>query len=179
MEVPEAAVLIKPALLQKQNNAVWADLGCGSGTFTRALAGLLGAGSKIYALDVASQHIESPVKNVEIEFIKSDLEREPLPVSNLDGILMANSLHYIEDKYAFIKKISKALKCVGQIILVEYDTERANQWIPYPIRYDKAIEFFSDSGFADIKKVGERTSVYRREKMYACSIRQTLGPGVN
>jgi ubiquinone/menaquinone biosynthesis C-methylase UbiE len=90
-----------------------------------------------------------------------------LPVNNLDGILMANALHYVKDKNVVIKKLAKHLKPAGQFIIVEYDTEQSNQWVPYPISFSRLQETFSAEGYNDIKKIGERRSVYRGGKMYA------------
>jgi ubiquinone/menaquinone biosynthesis C-methylase UbiE len=171
MKIAEAAALIEDGLQSKIPNATWADLGCGSGTFTKALSLLLGDGSKIYAVDKESYRIQSPeASTTEIEFVKMDFMSDELPFSNLDGILMANSLHYVKAKTQFIEHVKKLLKPDGKMIIVEYDTEKQNPWIPYPIRFERLIEAFSFCGFRHIKKIGERNSVYRSEKMYASVI---------
>ena len=169
MKVSEAHTLIKDALPQKRKST-WADLGCGNGIFTNALAGLIGTGSKIYAIDREKHLVDSVVDSVEIEFIQTNFETDQLPINNLDGILMANSLHYVNNKSAFIKKIRNVLKVEGQLILVEYDTEKPNAWIPYPINFSKLTELLKDHGFTQIQKIGERQSIYRSEKMYACLV---------
>ena len=84
-------------------------LGCGSGIFTSALASLLGAVGKIYALDKEVQGLEIEVAGkIKIDFFKLDFINDPLPFSNVDGILMANSFSaQLKDKPAFIEKIKK------------------------------------------------------------------------
>jgi methylase of polypeptide subunit release factors len=77
----------------------WADLGCGDGTFTLALASLLAAGSTIHAMDrdaSALQNIPPEHHGVRIQTHYGDFTRQPWPFARLDGILMANSLHYVE-----------------------------------------------------------------------------------
>jgi len=172
MKVTDATALIKTGKPDRIKNTTWADLGCGSGIFTNALASLLGDGGKIYAVDKEVQELNIEVAGkIKIEFFKLDFINDALPFSNVDGILMANAFHYVKDKPAFIEKIKKHLKASGQMIIVEYDTVRQNRWVPYPISFENLIQTFSTAGFTYVKKVGERTSVYRSEKMYAACIR--------
>jgi len=166
MEIKEAITLIEGALPEKTDRAQWADLGCGSGTFTIALSYLLGDSSIIYAVDKQNQVIHSPTA-VQIKFIKADFSVGNLPVSNLHGILMANSLHYIKDQSAFVEKLKNSLAADGRLIVVEYDTDSANQWVPYPLSFNKMKNLFSASGFSSIEKIGEYNSIYNANKMYA------------
>jgi ubiquinone/menaquinone biosynthesis C-methylase UbiE len=172
MEVADAIALIKPAFSHKIRSSIWADLGCGTGTFTVALASLLGDGSKIYAIDRESHQIESLTGNsTEIEFVKLNFVNDTLPLQNLDGILMANSLHFVKDKPEFIERIKNQLKVDGQMIVVEYERNKPTRWVPYPIDLNNLVETFSACGFRGIEKIGERDSIYGPEKIYACSIK--------
>ena len=172
MEIADAIALIKPAFSHKIQSSIWADLGCGTGTFTAALAYLLGDGSKIYAVDRDSQRIKSPTESgAEIEFVKLNFVDDTLPFQNLDGILMANSLHFVKDKPEFIERIKNQLKVDGQIIVVEYERNKPTRWVPYPIGLNNLVETFSACGFKRIEKIGERDSIYGPEKIYACSIK--------
>jgi ubiquinone/menaquinone biosynthesis C-methylase UbiE len=170
MEIIEAIDLIKPGVPDKIDGASWADLGCGGGTFTKALATLLGARSKIFAVDKTSQQFSTADEKGEIKFVRLDFLQDQLPFFNLDGILMANALHYVHDKIHFLAGLKKHLKPNGQMIIVEYDTEKQNQWVPYPISYKKLVDIFSSLGLTNIKKIGERDSIYRSGKMYACGV---------
>ena len=51
MQMNDAVELIKHDSIFKSGEQDWADLGCGSGTFTMALASLLALDSTIYAVD--------------------------------------------------------------------------------------------------------------------------------
>lgn len=166
MKDADAIELIRKGILEK--SAVhWADLGSGSGTFTKALAQLLAPGSTILAVDKDNYTIVSPNNQVTINFQQADFTTAALP-NALDGILMANSLHYVQDQFSFIKRIMKHLNTKGTIIFVEYDTDRSNAWVPYPIAFNKLKELLSQAGFKSITKIGEMDSVYNQNKMYAC-----------
>lgn len=169
MEISEARNLIQNAF-PDQTKSTWIDLGCGDGTFTYALAGLLGKGSKIIAIDKSFQQLERSRDGCEIIFERTNFERLSLGSYRPDGILMANSLHYIEDQRTFIHELKHAFHKNGKIILVEYDTDVANRWVPYPMRFLRAKKLFQDAGFEDVQIIGERQSIYRTGKIYACSI---------
>jgi len=172
MKITEARTLIEAAFQSTNSKTVWADLGCGGGTFTKALASLLGEGSKIYAVDREDQQIRPDNSySAAIEFLKLNFINDPFSFSSLDGIMMANALHFVEDKLKFIDKVKHHLKPHGQIIVVEYDTENRNQWVPFPLSFSNLIEIFSTAGFSNIKKTGEKKSIYGSNQMYACSIK--------
>lgn len=171
MLLKEAIHVIQPGFIGNISGEAWADLGCGSGVFTKALASLLGSASIIYAVDKEVQQIKTPEKSAAaIEFITLDFIYDSLPFSNLDGILMANALHYVKDKNSLIEKLKSHMKPDGRFLIVEYDTERANAWVPYPLTFDRLTEIFSTHGFDKVTKIGERKSIYRSDKMFACLI---------
>ncbi len=143
MKASDATTLIRSGIPDKIKNTIWADLGCGSGIFTNALANLMGDGGKIYAVDKENQALESGAAGkIRIEFVRLDFINDDLPFFAVDGILMANALHYVRDKAAFIEKLKKYLKTSGELIIVEYDTVRQNRWIPYPITFENLIRDF-------------------------------------
>jgi len=158
--------------------ARWADLGCGSGLFTYALANLLPDCSHLYAIDqspVALDPLPKPA-HTKVEFRQVDFVNHILPLSDLDGILMANSLHYVPDKPALLKKLLPCLRPAGCFVIVEYDTDLANSWVPYPIRYAVLQGLFASVGFAKVTQLEERPSRYGRANMYAAYISQFLPP---
>ncbi len=171
MQLKEAIELIETERLSKQDPEIWVDLGCGSGLFTRALAGHLAPGSMIYAVDKSPQNITLDEKRgIKIRFIQADFEQDKLPVPKLDGIMMANALHFVPDKPLFVEKLKGFLKADGQLIIVEYDTTRSNPWVPYPVDFNGLRQLFADAGFDKITKMGERRSLFGHKNMYAALI---------
>ncbi|HRK55783.1 MAG TPA: class I SAM-dependent methyltransferase [Cyclobacteriaceae bacterium] len=167
MNPTDARQLIEAAIPNK-TTATWADLGCGAGTFTYAVAELLGDGSKVWAVDKLTQYLGAKRGEVEIEFLQADIERQELPLKALDGIIIANTLHYIKDQADFLQHLRSYLKDTGKLILVEYDTERSNQWVPFPVTYEMAQALLSNAGFKDVSQIGEHPSSFRNEMIFAC-----------
>lgn len=153
---------------------VWADLGCGTGIFTRALARLLPPGSMIHAMDKnksALEQIPDQFENVEIKKRHGDFIKEDLP-NHLDGILMANSLHFVKDKISFLKNAVVYFKPEHYYLVVEYDSDAANYWVPFPVSFDSLKQLFQEAGYTLIKKLRERPSVYREANIYSGLIKK-------
>jgi trans-aconitate methyltransferase len=174
MELSQAIDLIRHPRMAPTTPARWADLGCGSGLFTYALANLLPDGSHLYAIDqspVALTPLPKPAQT-KIEFRQVDFVTQALALSDLNGILMANSLHYVPDKPALLQKLLPCLRPAGCFVIVEYDTDVANPWVPYPIRYAALQELFASVGFSSVTQLGQRPSRYGRANMYAAYIKR-------
>jgi SAM-dependent methyltransferase len=152
----------------------WADLGCGTGTFTLALADLLASGSIIHALDndaAALRKIPSAHKRVSITTHHGDfMDQEMWPFAGLDGILMANSLHYVEDQATFIRACEPRMRSPRHFLIVEYDTDAANRWVPYPVTARRLTSLFTGAGYGSIRLLRSRPSLYRRAALYAAFI---------
>ncbi len=173
MQIKEAVELIDNDFISGDGIQIWADLGCGSGTFTTALASLLSENSLIYAVDksrIDLDRIPARFESARIEKIQADFTKGELP-NNLDGILISNSLHYVKEKDLFIGKIKTHLKKVGCFLIVEYDTEISNTWVPFPINYNSLKKLFEKEGYG-VKKLKEKPSIYRRENIYSVLIRK-------
>lgn len=175
MQLSEATSLIHHQEFQPKGTQSWADLGCGSGLFTRALAGLLQPQSIIYAIDnnkAALNKIPSynnvDIKTRELNFITDDLK-----LSGLDGILMANSFHYVKNKKELLQKLLAYVNNDHSYLIVEYDTDRAVPvWVPYPIKYELLKKLFTELGYASVTKMNERPSVYRSGNIYSALIKR-------
>src|SRR3954447_24626463 len=166
MTVQEAAGLIAHSSI---DGMTWADLGCGDGTFTLALATLLPNRSLIHAMD----RDPSVLTRLPASFAGSaivphagDFTRLPLPFDHLDGVLMANSLHYVADQQAFLQA-SQGVLARKRFMVVEYDTDRANRWVPYPVGHSALARLFGAAGFGRMEVLGRRPSVYNRAPLYA------------
>lgn len=169
MTIQQALSLISPTapFLSSGSPRYWADLGCGSGLFTMALAQLLPTGSTIYGVDthptIRRQDKPTSIIPIQTNFIKDTLGLPPL-----DGILMANSLHYVEDKPTLLQKLRSYMHPDSPFIIVEYDTDKAvPTWVPYPISYTSLTELFKGQ---KVQKLDERPSVFGRANMYAAFV---------
>lgn len=174
MTLQEATALIgHPRPAAAEDVAVeWADLGCGSGLFTRALAAMLPSGSIVHAVDR-----DNPLKPVRmptgstIHPVQADFLNGPGALPPLDGILIAQAMHYVADKPAFLQLWRSAFRGRGRWLVVEYELSRpVETWVPYPLPFRQLKPLFREAGYANVERLGERPSRYHRGAMYAALI---------
>jgi ubiquinone/menaquinone biosynthesis C-methylase UbiE len=160
--------LLRPAALDKGGS--WADLGAGSGAFTFALRDLIGPTATIYAVDKDHASLDS-LKNEYRTRFKNDtnlhLQVEDfsrttnLPL--LDGILAANSLHYFKDRVKVLQHIKSFLKPNGKLIVIEYNVDSGNPWVPYPFSFGMFGKLAVEAGFTPPKLLATNPSRFLRE----------------
>lgn len=157
-----------------ETGGVWADLGCGEGAFTLALADLIGPTGTIYAVDKNAGALQQLERTMHAMFPaitlvcrSADFTR-PLDLPLLDGLVMANSLHYVRKKDDLLQRVHGYIRPGGRMLLVEYNADVGNPWVPYPLSYETWSKLASRSGFTQTHMLEKVPSRFLRE-MYAAS----------
>ena len=172
MTVDEAATLIADARISG-GAETWADLGSGDGIFTMALATILPRGSTIHAMDrdaPALRRIPRAHAGSSIVPHAGDFTTLPWPFTALDGVLFANSLHFVPNPGRLVGACEQHMKSPARFLIVEYDTDEPNSWVPYPISYASVERVLGDAGYSSIRRLGTRRSIYQRARIYAALI---------
>lgn len=153
--------LIRPAV--PEAGGVWADFGAGRGNFTRALVELVGEDAEIYAIDRDAHALRAHrhAKTIQADF------RHPLELPELDGVLIANALHFAQNQDTVLKRIKDYLKDGGRLVVVEYEVHFQRSHIPYPVPYRKLEALVEQVGFSSLQRVNERESPTSGVGMYA------------
>jgi ubiquinone/menaquinone biosynthesis C-methylase UbiE len=146
----------------------WADLGSGTGAFTLALADVLAGRGSIVSVDVDVSALNEQARlmaerfpEATVEYVVADFTR-PLVLPPLDGVLMANSLHFLRDKKAVLGGLLPHLKPGGRFLLVEYDADHGNPWVPHPLSFATWQELAPSVGLTDTRLVGRVPSRFLR-----------------
>ncbi len=168
--------LIRPGVMGA--GKTWADLGSGTGAFTLALRDILGAGARIFSIDFDGKRLAKQKQvfaemfpDSTIQFIQQNFqERIDLPL--LDGIVMANSLHFTNDKMNLLIHVLSYLKENGVFILVEYNTDFGNQWVPYPISFESFQNIAREIGLREPVLIGRQPSQFLGEIYAAQATKQ-------
>lgn len=173
MSPEEARTFIKDAVIP--GSGVWADIGAGTGVFTVALMSILKEG-RVIAVD-KSPHALYQLRatgNIELQIEEGDFTR-PLSLPDLDGVLMANAVHYAQDHVNALKNCISSLKPDGTFLLIEYDTSTPKHpWVPYPVSWKRFESICGECGLSAPQEMGRRKSIYGDGDLYL-AMAQKLG----
>jgi ubiquinone/menaquinone biosynthesis C-methylase UbiE len=163
--------LLKPGVGVKHASpgGSWADLGAGSGAFTLALRELVGLSAHIHTVDKdraslreleqAYQARFGDTKNLHL--LVADFTRV-MDLPPLDGLVMANSLHFFKNKEKVLRHVSTFLKPDGILLLVEYNVDSGNPWVPYPLTFETYRDLAPRAGFSEPRLLGTAPSKFLR-----------------
>jgi ubiquinone/menaquinone biosynthesis C-methylase UbiE len=156
---------------------VWADFGAGAGAFTLALADLLGPAAQIWAIDRDAGALRQQERAMRARFPATDVQylvadfTRPLELPTLDGAVCANALHFVRDKDAPLRLLRGYLRPGGWLIVVEYNTDRGNHWVPYPFSFTGWTDLARRNGFVASRLLARRPSRFLGEIYAAASQR--------
>lgn len=145
------------ALPIDRRDAVVADIGAGSGYFTRRLAQRVPEG-KVYAVDVDGEFADYLVEHREgwgtpnIEPQLAMYDDPMLPAGEIDFVFTANTYAYIRDRVGYFTKVKAALKPGGKIAVIDFrpDATVGEHMAPEPkfrVPRDQAVEELARAGF--------------------------------
>ena len=167
MNAREAAALIASAV--DDRGGTWADIGAGDGTFTRALAEVLGPGSRVYAVDTdakamrglqewaarAKWNVIPVIADFTAPFDLPDLDERLL-----DGMVAANALHFVRNPAGALARLAERVRPGGRVVVIEYDRRRASRWVPFPIDSDRLPELAAHAGLSAPAITATQPSLY-------------------
>lgn len=157
----------------------WADIGAGQGAFTLALADLLQPDGRIVAVDRDARVLRANAAAVRAGFPELDYATltadltGPLDLPELDGLVAANSLHYVprDRQVAVIRSLAAHLRPGGRFVVVEYDDDRGNPWVPHPFSYESWERLAEAAGLTDTRQIGRVPSRFL-DAIYAAESRR-------
>jgi len=153
------AVLSK---LELKPGMVVADIGAGSGLFSRPLAKAVAPGGKVYAVDIQQDlldHINQRNKEVSIgnvQTVLGEYDDPKLPTRNVDLAFINDVLHHIQHRAVYLKALGSYMKPGGRIAIIEMDkndpkTSHRNQ-PELLVAREEILQWMSDAGFKLVKE---------------------------
>ena len=130
-EKEEGTGLVVPALKLKRGDMV-ADIGCGSGYYTRRLAKAVGTNGTVFAVDIQPEMLELLTNKFAAEMIFNvkpvlgTIADPKLPRGSVDLILMVDVYHEFDHPFEMVEAMCRSLKPGGRMVFVEFRAEDAN-----------------------------------------------------
>ena len=104
-----------------------ADIGAGTGLFSRLFSNAVGAGGKVYAVDVTKSFVDNTMANVKkegfanIEGVVNSPKDVLVPAGTIDVCFLSDVYHHFEYPLAMLKAMHTALKPNGTLTIIEFD----------------------------------------------------------
>ena len=158
-----------------QPGGVWADFGSGTGAFTLALADLIGSTGVIHSIERDRAALAEQARSMLAQFPETIVHyrpadfTQPIDLPALDGIVMANSLHFHRSPESIVQLLKRYLRPQGRFIVVEYNIEHGNSAVPYPVSFVQWEELAARCGFTQTRLLMTRPSRFLKEIYSAVS----------
>jgi len=135
-----------------------ADIGAGSGYFTRRFVQAMTDKGKVYAVDVEPdmlQYAKASIARMPIpatvEFILARPDNPQLPPQSLDLVFLCNVYHHLNDRPAYFSHIRPSLKPGGRVAVIDFYHDARSGDVGFPRKHlvarDTVIEEMSKAGF--------------------------------
>lgn len=85
--------------------------------------------------------------------------------------MRGKSLHFIEDKLPVLALVHRMLKSSGRLMLVEYDADKGNHWVPHPLSFETWRALADASGFSGTRRLASVPSRFLGRIYCAVSLR--------
>jgi SAM-dependent methyltransferase/predicted peroxiredoxin len=150
-----AAVGLKPGM------AV-ADIGAGTGLYTRLFSAEVGATGKVFAVDIAEKFLDHIAKvnrdagiaNVTTVLCKPDTTE--LLTGSIDVAFICDTYHHFEFPARTMTSIHKALKPGGRVVLIDFRREdgKSRDWVLNHVRAGQEVfeKEIAEIGFKKVKE---------------------------
>jgi ubiquinone/menaquinone biosynthesis C-methylase UbiE len=181
-EVYTRRAAIVKALGLKPGMAV-ADVGAGTGLFTRMFADRVGPEGKVYAVDVSPaflKHIAGEARKQgqsQIQTVQGTQETVNLPPGSIDVAFLCDTYHHVEQPAHVLATIHRALRPGGRLVVVDFDRREgiSTDFVLKHIRANKA-QFLAEIGAAGFEPIATADAPKLSENFFA-EFRKVERPG--
>ena len=138
---------------------VVADIGAGSGYFSRRIAKVVAPDGKVYAVDVAADILGYLKERADREGLRnivtivSQPDDPMLPANSVDSVFFCDTTHHIDHRVEFYKKLAPAVKAHGRMAIIDYppDSPHAPHKPEQLVPRSQVISEAEQAGFKFVK----------------------------
>lgn len=145
-----------------------ADIGAGTGLFTRMFSPLVGPKGKVYAVDISDEFVThvgklaSQQKMDNIVGVVCTAESAELPANSVDLVFICDTYHHFEFPLKTMRSIHKALKPQGQVVLIDFHRipGKSTEWVMGHVRAGQEV-FSKEIVEAGFKQIEEKKDLLK------------------
>ncbi len=163
-----------------------ADIGAGTGLFTRLFAKEVGPKGKVYAVDIAPrfiEHIEKTCKDADIKNVVGVVctaDSTRLPANSVDRVFICDTYHHFEFPFRTMTSIHEALRPGGRVLVIDFHRieGKSREWVLNHVRagQEVVVKEIESCGFKKVaeKKLLKENYFVEFEKVEAKKEQQTM-----
>ena len=140
-----------------------ADLGAGSGYFTRRFVEAVAETGKVYVIDIepeALKYVEESLVHMQrpfnTEFILARPDDPKIPFESVDIIFVCNTYHHLEDRTEYFRNVRSSLKPAGRLVVIDFYHDDRSGELSFPKRHlvarEKVVEEMTGAGYRLVKE---------------------------
>jgi len=152
MEWQQPVVVIGQLAIQP--GQVVADLGAGTGIFTRPLSIAVGGSGTVYAVDIEQSMLDyirsrGDVLQDRVVPVLAEPDDPKLPAGTVDIVLTVNTWHHIKKRSTYLKLLDRALTPDGRVVVVDFRAEELPVGPPpnHKLSRKKVVKEFEKAGW--------------------------------
>jgi len=124
-----------------------ADIGAGTGLFTRLFAAAVEPGGRVYAIDLSGTFIDNILRTCREQGLSNvtGIVNTPtdigLPANSIDLAFITDTYHHFEYPQQTLASIHQALRSAGRMIIIDFrrDPRISSNWVMGHVRGNQAL----------------------------------------
>jgi ubiquinone/menaquinone biosynthesis C-methylase UbiE len=140
-----------------------ADLGSGSGYFTRRFIEAVTETGKVYAVDVEPEMLKYTEDSIvhmhrsfTAEFILAQPDNPKLPYESIDLLFVCNTYHHLEERTKYFSNVKSSLKPGGRLAIIDFYHDERSGELGFPKHHlvprEILIAELTDAGYRLIRE---------------------------
>jgi ubiquinone/menaquinone biosynthesis C-methylase UbiE len=140
-----------------------ADLGAGSGYFTRRFAEAVTETGKVYAIDIETDmlaYVKNSLEHMHIpytaEFILARADDSKLPTDSVDLIFLCNVYHHLDNRTTYFSNVRSALKPGGRVAVIDFYHDERSGDVGFPRQHlvprETVVDEMTKAGYSLIRE---------------------------